>query len=80
MLVFQASPNIVIALAGNKADLTTNRIGEPPHSSSFSYLKFDDLVAIGLSSTVTNSTRSHNKSTAYFETLFACLVVNIFSS
>ena len=29
MLVFQASPNIVIALAGNKADLTTNRIGEP---------------------------------------------------
>ena len=25
----QASSNIVIALAGNKADLTTNRIGEP---------------------------------------------------
>ena len=25
---FQASPNIVIALSGNKADLTTNRIGE----------------------------------------------------
>ena len=25
--MIQASPNIVIALAGNKADLTTNRIG-----------------------------------------------------
>ena len=27
-LYLQASPNIVIALSGNKADLTTNRIGE----------------------------------------------------
>ena len=25
--ILQASPNIVIALSGNKADLTTNRIG-----------------------------------------------------
>jgi len=32
----QASPNIVIALAGNKADLTTNRIVEYDEASAYS--------------------------------------------
>jgi len=31
----QASPNIVIALAGNKADLTTNRIVEYDEASAY---------------------------------------------
>ena len=35
MINFQASPNIVIALAGNKADLTTNRIVEYDEASAY---------------------------------------------
>jgi hypothetical protein len=40
----QASPNIVIALSGNKADLTTNRIGmdrQPASQLILSILGFD---------------------------------------
>ena len=33
--LFKASPNIVIALAGNKADLTTNRIVEYDEASAY---------------------------------------------
>ena len=49
MLHFQASPNIVIALAGNKADLTTNRIGEDSNTSSqpayFFTVEYDEASA-----------------------------------